>query len=279
MGGGLVIKRSGRHLREPSYKVLLKRIFEAPTTTSSKSLYLESGCMPIRFLIKARRIMFLHYLLNRNENELVLKVLNAQKEDPIKNDWFSTVTKDLNEFGLDFMNLDDIKTMKKEEFKKLVKEKCREISLAYLLEGNQEKSKMKNLKYYELSLQPYLTSNEITTRRKKYLFKFRTRMTNVGFNYGNKIKCPLCHIEDDEQGHLFKCIIIKLHNKDVYNMKDEKYEDIYSMNIEKLTNISKICESAIRTRNKLITCNLSSSIFSFIGEPSARCSLSTPVLQ
>ena len=90
-------------------RILLKRIFEAPCTTSIKSLYLESGCIPIRFLVKARRLMFLHYLLNRDENELIFKVLTAQIEEPTKNDWFSTVVKDLNEFGLDFLNLEDIK--------------------------------------------------------------------------------------------------------------------------------------------------------------------------
>ena len=52
-------------------RILIKRILEAPASTSTKSLYLESGCIPIRFLIKARRIMFLHYLLNRDKSELI----------------------------------------------------------------------------------------------------------------------------------------------------------------------------------------------------------------
>ena len=137
--------------------------------------------------------MFLHYLLNRDENELISKVLYYKKEDPIKKDWFSTVINDLKDFGLDFMNLEDIKEMKKDNFKKVVKEKCKETSLKYLLDGNLERSKLKNLKYYDLSIQEYLTSTKITTRRKKYLFQFRTRMTNVGYNYGNK-KLVLCVI-------------------------------------------------------------------------------------
>ena len=114
-----------------------------------------------------------------------------------------------------------------------------------------ERSKLNFFEFYDLSIQEYLTSTKITTRRKKYLFQFRTRMTNVGFNYGNKVLCPLCHLEEDKQEHLFKCIIIKLNNEDVYKMTEEKYEDIFSLNIDKLTSISKICESAIRTRNKL----------------------------
>ena len=75
--------------------ILMKRIFEAPVTTPIKLLYLESGCYPLRFHIKARRVMYLHYLVNRDQNELVSKILNAQINDPTKNDWHSTVQKDL----------------------------------------------------------------------------------------------------------------------------------------------------------------------------------------
>ena len=55
-------------------KLLLKRFFEVPTSAPTPSLYLELGCIPIRFLIRARRLMYLHYILNRDEKELVLKV-------------------------------------------------------------------------------------------------------------------------------------------------------------------------------------------------------------
>ena len=43
--------------------ILMRRIFEAPVTTPIKLLYLESGCYPLRFYIKIRRVMYLHYLL------------------------------------------------------------------------------------------------------------------------------------------------------------------------------------------------------------------------
>ena len=112
-------------------------------------------------------------------------------------------------------------------------------------------SKIQHLKYYELAIQPYLTSSKISTRMKKCLFQFRTRMTSVGYNYGNKVVCPLCLLGKDDQEHLFKCIIMKINSKEIFNITDEKYQDIYSMDIDKLINISKICESAIRTRSKL----------------------------
>ena len=232
-------------------RILLKRIFEAPSSTSTKSLYLESGSIPIRFLIKAKRLMFLHYLLNRGDTELISQVLYAQKEQPIKNDWYSTVLKDLLLLGLDYLEIEDIKSMKKEQFKKLVKDNCKDVALNYLLDGNEERTKLKNLKYYQLSLQSYLTSSKITTRMKKQFFRFRTKMTNVGFNFGNKILCPLCKLENDDQEHLFRCVMIKINCKELYNT-EETYENIFSMNSDKTIKIASICESIIKTREKLL---------------------------
>ena len=123
----------------------MRRIFEAPISTPIKLLYLESGCYPIKFHIKARRIMYLHYLLNRDKNELVSKILNAQIIDPTRNDWHSTVTKDLEDLGLNYLDFEEIANIKKDAFKKIVKEKCDDLVLNYLLKGNEEKTKLKKL--------------------------------------------------------------------------------------------------------------------------------------
>lgn len=104
----------------------------------------------------------------------------------------------MEDFGLGYLDLIDIKSMKKYKFKKVIKEKCRDIAFKYLLEDNEEKSKLKELKYYQLSLRNYLETEKITTRQKKYLFRFRTKMTKVGFNYGNKISCPLCLSKEND---------------------------------------------------------------------------------
>ena len=197
--------------------------------------------------------MFLHYLLNRKEDELISKIFWAQKEQPTKNDWYSTVMQDLKEFSLYFLDLSEIKNMKKDVFKKTVKEKCKEISLKYLLEDNDQKSKLKNLKYYQLQLQPYLMSKKITTRQKKLLFRFRTIMVKVGHNYGKRTKCPLCKLKDDTQEHLFQCVVLKLNCSELYNAQDEKYQDIFSMNQDTVIKVAKICESIVRKREEILS--------------------------
>ena len=112
--------------------------------------------------------------------------------------------------------------------------------LKYLLEGNEDKSKSKHLKYYQLKIQPYLLSKNTTTRQKKYLFRFRTRMIRVGHNYGRKVSCPICQTnESDTQEHMFNCVVLKLLSSELYHMIDLKYADIYSSNPQKLDKISK----------------------------------------
>ena len=54
------------------------RIFlEVGRGCSKEMLYLETGTIPIRFIIFKRRIMFLHYLLIESENSLVNKFLKT----------------------------------------------------------------------------------------------------------------------------------------------------------------------------------------------------------
>ena len=43
-------------------------------------------------------------------------------------------------------------------------------------------------------------------------------MIKVGWNYGNKQKCPICKINDDTQYHLFECQELN----DCHNMSSEQ---------------------------------------------------------
>ena len=61
-------------------EILLRRILETPSTTPKPALYLELGCLPIRFVIMKRRLLYLHYLLNVQNEEMLSQVFNAMKK-------------------------------------------------------------------------------------------------------------------------------------------------------------------------------------------------------
>ena len=81
--------------------MLIRKITRAHSKTPVDFLYLEMGCVPLKNIIQSRRIMYLHYLLNRNENNMIYKCLKAQMNDPKKNDWYSDVENDLKMFKID----------------------------------------------------------------------------------------------------------------------------------------------------------------------------------
>ena len=75
----------------------LLRIFEAPASTPTHMFYLELGCIPIRYIIINRRIMFLQYLLKQDEDSILQNVFMVQKDNPVKGDWIVQVKQDLYE--------------------------------------------------------------------------------------------------------------------------------------------------------------------------------------
>ena len=67
----LVIKKEISSL-ESVDEILLRKIFAAHSKTPLEMLYLESGNIPIRFVIKSKRINYLWYILNEDEDSLII---------------------------------------------------------------------------------------------------------------------------------------------------------------------------------------------------------------
>merc|ERR1712096_430137 len=55
------VKKEDLEILESLDRRLMRRILETPTSTPIPSLYLELGCIPISFIIKAKRLIFLQY--------------------------------------------------------------------------------------------------------------------------------------------------------------------------------------------------------------------------
>ena len=88
-------------------EALLRKILNAHSKTPLEALYLELGVLPLRFIIKARRINYLRYLANLKENELLYNFYKAQKTSPGKGDWIMTVLNAIEEIGLQ-INIDKL---------------------------------------------------------------------------------------------------------------------------------------------------------------------------
>ena len=115
--------------------------------------------------------------------------------------------------------------MKKCKFKKLVYNQLQEVAREYLISLKEKHSKLDNIKN-TYTLEPYLTSNNITTEEKQTLFKLRTRMIEVKDNfksyYGQDLTCKFCP-EKETQSHLLVCREIV----DTIDTSKYSYEDIF----------------------------------------------------
>ena len=119
------IKESELKQLEEIDELTMLKLLSAPHTTPRVMLFLELGSMPLRYVIMQRRLMFLHYLLNENEDTLVSKFFHSQNRNQLKEDWCLTVKFDLISIGLNKYTYKEIREMTKLSFAKLVKQAVR----------------------------------------------------------------------------------------------------------------------------------------------------------
>ena len=94
-------------------------------------LHMETSMLKIRFILASRRIMYLKSILQKDSQELMLKIYFAQKSDPLKGDFYKLVQEDKNLIDLN-MEDDDILSMGLEQFRNILKNKVTETCIKYL---------------------------------------------------------------------------------------------------------------------------------------------------
>ena len=102
---------------EQADEALLRKILEVSQGCPKEMLYLELGCIPMRFTIMMRRIMFLQYMLQEDPNCLIQRVLQAQIRQPSKNDFVPTVENIFEELDI-HLSYEDIKNTSKQSLQK-----------------------------------------------------------------------------------------------------------------------------------------------------------------
>ena len=199
-------------------KTMIRRALNLPFSTPVEFLYNELGIMRIRDIIQYRRVMFLHYLLNRPEQELLYRFFMAQLRDPTEDDWCLTVQDDLQQLNIT-LSFDDIKALKKEKYKSIVKEAIEKKAFQDLQKMKENHSKGKEIVYGSLQMRKYLTSTNISVEKAKLLLQLRSRMAPFRENYRGMYPsdstCPLCESGTaDTQQHIIACPEMKLQSSE-----------------------------------------------------------------
>ena len=84
---------------------VLKGILKAHSKTPTEFLHLETGTLPLRWVIAQRRINYLRHIMSRENDEIIKKVFLAHKENPTRGDFVHLVEKDVTDFEVTYENV------------------------------------------------------------------------------------------------------------------------------------------------------------------------------
>ena len=187
-------------------------IFNGHSKTAKEAFYLETGSIPIKFVLISRRLNFWRHIVNTDEYTLLHKFYKIQKACPAKNDWVNQIENDKNEINMTLSD-EDVMNISKSKFKKLVKQKIKLAALEYLNSVAKDHSKSEKLMKTELQWSTYLKDKRFSVPEAQLLFKLRSRMVSVKANFKkshiNDLWCQLCKVELCDQKHLLFCIVLK----------------------------------------------------------------------
>ena len=224
----------------------MRNLFECSRNVAKDLLYLELGVVPISYLIKARRQMYLHHILQQNEDTLLSRFFFAQLKSPTYNDWSSQVLQEQEELEI-CLDLEEIKDMSKTKFKSLLLSKIRKKAFQYLVEKKESRisdnSRGKKIKYMSLEMAEYLSPEEtdLSIDEKKWLLKCRIEDIDISEN-GNwnngTIICKYCHNEAFTQRHLLDCKYLQGKNEILSYIPD--YNDLFNGDMKEQIYISRL---------------------------------------
>ena len=233
--------------------MFLRKVLNAPKATPKEMLYLELGCLPFRYLIQKRRLVFLHYLLNEDSESMVHRCLMTQCKNANPKDWTSTVMKDIQELDIK-MTFDEIKLMKKSSLANILNKAIEDKALKDLNQIKIKHSKVLHLKHDYMKMKKYLMPNKMKTTRDEIqlIFKLRSRMTNIKKNYEgmyDDLECSACGEEEESQQHILECSVLVNMNKDYEELP--KYGKIFDGTVSEQVKIAKKFKQNMRLKENL----------------------------
>ena len=235
---------------------ILRLITGAQAKVPIEMLFLETSQLPVKNIIASRRILYLHNILSRHEDELVRRVYCAMKNSPLKGDWCNTVIQDMENIGLT-LSEEAISQTSISVFKTIVKSKMRQHVLDELNNIKMDHSKVNCIVHSDLkSPQKYLTSSILSNEQKSLLFNLRCKSQNDFLsNFSSStiiIPCKICQNYEDTQEHALICDKLKVYLSlnNIQLSEDIHYSDLFGCVNDQLR-ITEAFQVIIDAREKL----------------------------
>ena len=127
------LKENELRILERIEEQFLRKLLKTGQGCPVSQLYLETGHFPARFAVMKLRCLFLKSILDESSESLIHKFVMAQYENPAKGDWVTSCLQDLEYLNIS-LTIEDIKAMKKNQLRKILKDSIRNKALQYLLD-------------------------------------------------------------------------------------------------------------------------------------------------
>ena len=109
-------------------------------------IYLDLGQVPARFQVKRFQVNLLQYILQQEESSLLHRMLRAQQQEAVRGDWFSDVSRAVQDLDIR-LNIEEIRTSKRKILRKLSKKKCEEVAFIALIDKRDTGKKGNYIRY------------------------------------------------------------------------------------------------------------------------------------
>ena len=158
-----------------------------------------------------------------------------------KNDWVTAVISDLKSLDIK-LEFEQIKTLNKSIFMRIVKEKIKSKTLENMKILKASHSKVKHIEHENIRIQKYLLPNscKITKEDAQLIFHLRCRNVKIKQNMKgmfDEMNCRACGLEEETQMHIIQdCKTLNKNNGDM----NIKYEKLFNGTVSEKLLLAKI---------------------------------------
>ena len=214
---------------EKIQKRLLTGILEVETTTSYWGMISETGLWPILRQIHYKKLMFLHHILNSEDERLAKKVMVNQFNKTHINSWYISLNEEIKQYDINIAPT-EIYTYKKSSWKKHVKAKIHEWIEQHIRKKTDTETKLRTLKHSKFERQKYFSETSVGECRQ--ILRMRLHMVKAKMNYKGSFEnliCEACKEDVETTEHMLNCKKFR----EVFSYKG-KIDDIISGEIKAL---------------------------------------------
>jgi hypothetical protein len=144
---------------------LLKSLVKGHSKTPVIFHHLEMGTLKLRHMLMQNRLLYHQHILTRDDSETIKKIYFKQKEEPCRGDWYKIIQRDFQFLGIK-MDENVIINTPKLVYKKFIKSLIKKVEFEEYMQQKSSKSKLDEVTYESLKIQPYLTEYKLNTQEK-----------------------------------------------------------------------------------------------------------------